>query len=201
MLHSPLPMATPEELSAHLDADRPLAERQQALDTLIVRMQTPLMTFLRHQIADSEARLDLYQEIWGAVTEAVYEGAFHDRGIDPRAYVFSFARNRVKQYQTRDRRHLHQEVSLSDDLAEQLAADDLFVHLNDVMDFDRYYYLALERVPPDDLPILALWRQADASISEIAAQMGRSHRAIWDVIQRFARAFHHVCPQDPRDIA
>jgi RNA polymerase sigma factor (sigma-70 family) len=198
MLQIPLP-ATPEELAAHLDAGRPLAERHAALDALVVRLQIPLMTYLRSQIADSDARLDCYQEIWSAVTEAIRDGDFHDRGIDPRAYIFMFARNRVKLYQTRDRRHLHQNISLSDEVAEELAADDLLAHLDAIVDFDRYFHLAMERVPPEDRAILTLWRQADASISEIAMQVGRSHRAIWDIIQRFSRAFRFVCPQDPRE--
>ncbi|MBA3822326.1 MAG: sigma-70 family RNA polymerase sigma factor [Ktedonobacterales bacterium] len=198
MAHIPQ-LVPPEELAIRLDAARPLDERLAALDALVVRLQAQLMTYLRQQIPDGEARLDCHQEIWRAVTEAIRAGEFHDRGIDPRAYIFRFARNRVKQYQTRDRRHLHQDISLSDELAEELAAEDVCAHLDDVVDFDRYFYLALERVPPDDHAILAIWRQADASLSEIAAQFGRSHRAVWDIVQRFARAFQHVCPHDPRE--
>jgi DNA-directed RNA polymerase specialized sigma24 family protein len=181
-------------LATQLDTHSPLAIRERAILAAIQRYTIPIVGFIRSRVQDHHMREDLAQDVWEAFTQAVRQGRFQDRGIDPLHYLMGIARRRVAQYHTRDPLHCYLEVPLpEDDLLERIAIGDDIATTDLRLELDQYINAAWEQMLDEERVVARLWRQG-YSPCEIAEYTHMQYRTAWRLTNRvvtlISRAAH-----------
>jgi RNA polymerase sigma factor (sigma-70 family) len=171
-------------LAEQLDAHQPDAIRERAIAATIQHYQPAMLRFIRSRVDDFHMREDLAQDVWTDFTQAVRRGEFHDRGLEPIRFLMGMARNRVKNYQTRDPQHCRIEVPLPrDDVLERIATVDDITEADTRLLLDHYIQQAVGVMTDEEQIIAHLLRQG-YSIREIATATNTEYHVNWKKTKR-----------------